>query len=287
MWLSHRFRRRSRSFRIPRPVVLAVACCLVLAGCGPADWGFPMRSAGDISSDIFPDDFDMGAAADKGIGAKDAYVLVQYRYLTVLSDWLKSLFDFPSIDRDLADADLAAITKPNYYRVRDQLSSKYVYLRNNIHPERLTVEQIDLMREETTPENRELQLDVVKQTYADVLAVQYAEMGPDAEYITSYGSPGDQSLHVPNTALVFYLSYDTPDIRDDDAYDAMLRRTETAVTGVSERIQRALSTQIDTDVVILDGLFLEYTEWRSLDGSDPDGDDGDGGRDESDGDRHE
>ena len=246
-----------------------------------------MNDITDISSDIFPDDFDMGEASDKGIGAKDAYVLVQYRYLTVLSDWLKSLFDFPSIDRELADADLAVVPMQDYYRGRDQLGSGYIYLRNNIHPERLTVDQIGLMRQETTPENRERQLDVVKQTYADVLAVQYAEMGPDAEYITSYGSPGDQSLHVPNTALVFYLSYKKPHTEDGAPHGAMLRRTETAVTGVSEQIQRALSSEIDTDVVILDGLFLEYTEWRSLDGSDPDGDDGDGGRDESDGDRHE
>ena len=287
MWIQNGLWRRSRSFHIPRLVVLAVVCCLVLAGCGPADWGFPMHSARDLSSDIAPDDFDMGEASDRGIGAKDAYVLVQYRYLTVLSDWLKSMFDFASIDRELADADLAVVPMQDYYRGRDQLGSGYIYLRNNIHPERLTVDQISLMRQETTPENRNRQLDVVKQTHADVLAVQYDYMRPDVEYIISYGSPGDQSLYVPNTALVFYLSYKEPRTEDDAAFDAVQRRTETAVTRVSEQIQRALSSEIDTDVVIIDGYYLEYTEWQSLDGSDPDGDDGDDGRDESDGDQHE
>ena len=261
MWISRRLLGCSRSFRIPRPVVLAVVCCLVLAGCGPADLGFPMHSARDLSSDIFPDDFDMGEAADKGIGAKDAYVLVQYRYLTVLSDWLKSMFDFPSIDRELADADLAVVPMQDYYRGRDQLGSRYIYLRNNIHPERLSVEQIATLREETMPENRERQLDVVKQTYVDVLAVQYADEEPDARYITTYERHfGGTSYDVPNTALVFYLSYKEPHTEDDAAFDAKERRTETAVTGVSERIQRALSSEIDTDVVILDGYFLEYSE---------------------------
>ena len=74
MWIQHKkFGRRSRSFRIPRPVVLAVVCCLVLAGCGPADLGFPMHSARDLSSDIAPDDFDMGEVADKGIDNQDVH----------------------------------------------------------------------------------------------------------------------------------------------------------------------------------------------------------------------
>ena len=218
-----------------------------------------MNDATDISTEIYPDDFDFVKAASKGIGTKRAYTQLQDRYLTLLSGWLTTLFDFSSIDQTLADANLTPVTDQDYYSSRSQLGSKYIYLRNNIHPERLSTEQIKALQEETTPENYEQQLAIVKQTYVDVLAVKY-DYPPDLpeEYITSYGTPGNQLLHVPNTALVFYLRYEEPNTDDHEAFLAMERHTKTVVTGVAEQIQQALSTDTHTDVVILDGDYLRY-----------------------------
>ena len=218
-----------------------------------------MNDATDISTEIYPDDFDMEKAADKGIGRKGTYTQLQEKYLTLFSGWLTTMFDFSSIDQTLADANLTPVTQQDYYSSRSQLGSKYIYLRNNIHPERLSTEQIKALQEETTPENYEQQLAIVKQTYVDVLAVKY-DYPPDLpeEYITSYGTPGNQLLHVPNTALVFYLRYEEPNTDDHEAFLAMERHTKTVVTGVAEQIQQALSTDTHTDVVILDGDYLRY-----------------------------
>ena len=219
-----------------------------------------MNDATDISTEIYPDDFDFVEAASKGIGTKRAYTQLQDRYLTLLSGWLTTLFDFSSIDQTLADANLTPVTDQDYYSSRSQLGSKYIYLRNNIHPERLSIEQIKALQEETTPENHEQQLAIVKQTYVDVLTVKYDFGDPDTtNYITSYGTPGNRLLHAPNTALVFFLRYDLPNIEDDDAFRAMGKHAGTVVTGVAEQIQQALSADIHTDVVILDNDYLQYS----------------------------
>ena len=259
MWTQQRCWQHFKSFPILRPLMLAVVCCFMLTSCSFLNQVLVLNKATDIATEIYPDDFDFVEATSKGIGTKRAYTQLQDRYLTLFSGWLTTLFDFSSIDQTLADADVTPVTHQDYYASRSQLGSKYIYLRNNIHPERLSTEQIKALQEETTPENQEQQLAIVKQTYVDVLTVKLDFGDPDAtNYITSYENTGGNLFAVPNTALVFFLRYDLPKIEDDDAFWAMERHAGTVVTGVSEQIQQALSTDIDTEVVILDGRYLQY-----------------------------
>ena len=240
--------------------MLAVVCCFMLTSCSFLNQVLVLNKATDIATEIYPDDFDFVEAASKGIGTKRAYTQLQDRYLTLLSGWLTTLFDFSSIDQTLADANLTPVTDQDYYSSRSQLGSKYIYLRNNIHPERLSTEQIKALQEETTPENHEQQLAIVKQTYVDVLAVKLNFGDPDTtNYITSYENTGGNSFAVPNTALVFYLRYEDPNIKDNEVFRAWRNNSKTVVTEVAEQIQQALSTDIHTDVIILDGDYLQYS----------------------------
>ena len=106
----------------------------MLTSCSFLNQVIVLNKATDISTEIYPDDFDFVKAASKGIGTKRAYTQLQDRYLTLLSGWLTTLFDFSSIDQTLADADVTPVTQQDYYASRSQLGSKYIYLRNNIHP---------------------------------------------------------------------------------------------------------------------------------------------------------
>ena len=260
MWTQQRCKQHSRPVRILRPLMLAVVCCFMLTSCSFLNQVLVLNKATDIATEIYPDDFDFVEAASKGIGTKRAYTQLQDRYLTLFSGWLTTLFDFSSIDQTLADANLTPVTDQDYYSSRSQLGSKYIYLRNNIHPERLSTEQIKALQEETTPENYEQQFAIVKQTYVDVLAVKYDYPSDlPEEYITSYGTPGDTYFHVPNTALLFYLRYEDPNIKDNEVFRAWRENSVTVLTEVSEQIQQALSADIDTEVIILDGRYLQYS----------------------------
>ena len=101
-----------------------------------------MRSITEVNSEIYPDDFDLGLAKLKGIGAASDYREVQENYYVLLSAYLCSLYDFSAADALLDSEGFKPIEDRDYYYNRSLLGSKYFYLRNNIHVERLSVAQI-------------------------------------------------------------------------------------------------------------------------------------------------
>ena len=236
-------------------ILLSILLCAVitaaifLGGC-------QMKSVTEINKDIYPDDFDLTLAQQKGIGSEKDYVKVQDNYAMLLGSWLNSLYDFQAADAKL---DAEGFLPPeeerqDYYYTRAIPGSKYFYLRNNIHVERLSQEQIDYLKSDITDPADPQGLQIVKDTCEDVLAVRLDFMSDVENYMTSYhnSSRGDQ--FVPNTALVFYVDYRHSQAHGQEYWDSN-NRSKALTDEVSQEIITALQPSFDVDIIIFNQVW--------------------------------
>lgn len=212
----------------------------------------PLLSIQQINEEIYPNDFDLTLARDKGIGSKRAYQKVYDNYSRLLSAYLNSLYSFSSLDEGLENKGLVPEDDLGYYLDSSQLGSKFLYLRNNIHVERLSEEDINYLKQDNIGTNDEEGLRIVKETCEEVLAVRLRSAGDTKEYKTSYHDSCRGDKFVPNTALVFFVEYvdmHTGDLSTEE-YMRLRSADKKAVDDVSEEIIDALQPSFDVEVII-------------------------------------
>jgi hypothetical protein len=209
-----------------------------------------MTSITEISKDIYPDDFDLALAQEKGIGTQAEYVKVQENYGMLLSTYLNGLYDFASADASLDAKGFQPIEDGDYYYNRSIPGSKYFYLRNNIHVERLAQEQIDYLKGSISNPADAKGIQIVKDTYKEVLAIRQ-DFAKGDEYLTSYSKrplPLDELFS--NTAMVFYVEYKNIQA-DNDEYWNNRRQEAVFVDEISKDIIDAFYPALNVDTIIL------------------------------------
>jgi hypothetical protein len=205
----------------------------------------------ELNVEIFPPDFNLKLAKEKGIGSKRNYTKVQDNYAMLLSAYLNSLYDFASADAYLDSKGFQPIEDGNYYYNRGIPGSKYFYLRNNIHVERLSLEHIAYLKGDLASDDAK-GIEIVKETYEEVLAIRFS-WADGERYNSSYdrGSGGDR---MPNTAIVFYVdygnTYDDVEHYDNEKKDARM------IDGLSQAIIAALQPSFTVDVVAFDKQWM-------------------------------
>ena len=209
-----------------------------------------MKLITEVNKEIFPDDFDLGLAKLKGIGAASDYREVQDNYFVLLSTYLCSLYGFSSADAILDGEGFKPIEEGDYYYNRSLLGSKYFYLRNNIHVERLSVAQIIYLKNDTLATDDPEGIQIVKDTCEKVLAVHFLGTEED-EYITSY-STGSGDLGIPNKAIVFYVDYQDlyRGSTNTQKYLESCKRDAKTIDDLSREIRAALQPEFNVEVLI-------------------------------------
>lgn len=227
---------------------------LFISGCSLRP---PMKSISEISSEIYPLDFDLEEAEEKGIGKKEDYLLVQKNYLNYLSIYLNSLYDFKEIDKTLKENDFELLKeKPYYFRI-SELGSEYIYLRNNVHCERLTEEQIVSLKDSENL-NEDQGIDLVKSTYVEVLSVKPDNFANTSKLSYTQGSNIENV--VENTALVFYVNYKTPvfNSKDKESYVEINKKNKLVLESISKDVSSALSKELR------EKIYVFYAGWYPM-----------------------
>ena len=215
-------------------------------------------SINQIDSAIYPDDFDMALARQKGLDTVSSYKQVQDNYFVLFSTYLCSLYDFSAADAYLDSEGFEPIDKGDYYYDRSLLGSKYFYLRNNVHVERLSVEQIAYLKNDTLAADDQEGMRIVKDTCEEVLAVHLTS-NDDDEYFTSYTRSSAEPT-IPNKAIVFYVDYKNlyRDTTDTQEYLAGRKGAAATVDGLSREIKGALQPEFDVEIIIRDQQWDLY-----------------------------
>lgn len=114
-------------------------------------------------------------------------------YREGFSQYLLETLELDQYDKMLADSKMNYIPNDNEHmneaQKADRLGLTYIYLRNDIHTERLAQEDIDiLLKEDGREQFSEEAMNVIKRTYPDVISAKKIEKPEDKEIETSYDS---------------------------------------------------------------------------------------------------
>ena len=137
----------------------------------------------------------------------DTFLELQFKYRKGVINYLSSIFNFKSIDEEISkyDVDIPIVedTDYNFYHKNSNIGSNYLYLRNNIHIERLNDEELKkLLNEKITD------LSFFKDTFERVLY-------EDGD-MTSYGIYPNDANTKKSKALVFEFAYDQRKLKSVD-----------------------------------------------------------------------
>lgn len=163
-------------------------------------------------------DFNFKEAQSKGYSLSSdritsEYLELQEKYRAALCLFLEKQLPLKDLDSELKAMHLTKVPKndfsrvdsvESYYQSISYLSSDYLFLRNNIRIERLTKEDMEILKEfESNIDNEKMQ-DMVSRTYIEVLSVKFE--GVEKENFNVIYSNGGKET-VSNKTLVFWLYY--------------------------------------------------------------------------------
>lgn len=169
-------------------------------------------------------DFNFDEAYEKGISpSKDRvteqYLDLQNKYNIVLGMYLKRQIPCISdFDKNLGGLYIKKVPKlkltevasvknnpvESYYQSLSSLDSNYIYLSSNIYVERLSKDDIKLLKDNSldNPKGRKILIEMVSRTYVNVTSADSSRL--DSIWSESKGTT---TVTVPKTALVFWVTY--------------------------------------------------------------------------------
>lgn len=114
-------------------------------------------------------------------------------YRKGFSQYLLEALELEKYDKMLAESEMHYIPNAADHmtdaQIADCLGLTYIYLRNDIHTERLTQDDTDLlMKEDISKGFSSTAMDIIKRTYPDVISAKAIEKPEDKEIQTSYDS---------------------------------------------------------------------------------------------------
>ena len=153
---------------------------------------------------------------EKGLTKTDEfnekYLYLQALYRANLESYLLEVLDLQETDEFLKSSELEFVTKKeeekDVYERYSTMDLTFIYLRNNLHIEYLTKEEIALL-EKHLMEGKEVideeVKEMVKETYPIIIKVRspWYDYQEDLEFRASY-SQGEEP-DIPNTALVIAI----------------------------------------------------------------------------------
>lgn len=118
---------------------------------------------------------------------------IEQIYRKGVSEFLSEQLDLKSFDDELKSDKMNYIPRDDEYKTeyqkRDKLGLEYIFLRNDIHAERLSEQQIALLKKQNPeePYSDEI-MELIKNTYVDVLSYKKIESEADKTIKTFYDS---------------------------------------------------------------------------------------------------
>lgn len=214
-----------------------------------------------ITYDLFDYDFDFDQAYGKGLTPVKGKVSAQYldlqsRYDQALSVLLEKKLNPQEMDAELRKKGVASLDKHSirenhivgpaaYYRCRSHLNSGYLYLRSNIKLERLSIEDITILRNNTmeTPKGREKLLALVSRTYQETTKV----VGHGDTVYFYYTGNRDSA---PLKSIVLWITYKVPNYAENDLDNSVERQWRQDIENLIPRYEHLFSQRLNYPVYI-------------------------------------
>ena len=161
-----------------------------------------------------PRSYDLEEAYIKGLTENSdrfspLYCILQARYREVLSKYLLRKLPLESFDKEIGENELCFLPveakRQSAYQFYDCLGLKYFYLRNNLHIERLSVDELELLKSsisEQSSENEDAVARLVESSWKKIISIS-----EEAEKFTQiYEMNLQGNKEAPGNALVFELA---------------------------------------------------------------------------------
>lgn len=162
----------------------------------------------------------------------DEFLELQISYKQSFEKILKGIVDFADFDNwiksNINDLPIVNDKEANFYRKFSTLGSDYVYLRNNIHIEKLDFKELDELRSNVNK-------DFLLRTYKKVLF-------EDGDY-TFFGPATDMDL-VASKSLVFEFAFDAKECATLDKSNFFNHYKENILEFIAKPIADALNCDV-------------------------------------------
>ena len=165
---------------------------------------------------IFPNSIDYELARSKNLypeNINDKYYLLQKKYQTVLEKYLNDILNLKGYDDFISHSNLKfnVTTNKDYYQQSSTLELNYIYIKNNLHIEKLSNEDLDNLSKDINV------LDIVKRTYKNIIKISCLnnKKCPD-QFKTQYFESFDTDKTVfNNDSLIFIIKAEVSNANDD------------------------------------------------------------------------
>lgn len=203
-------------------LVAALITVLVLSGCG---------------------------ASVKNRGRKTENMNPETVYRIGISSYLRTRVDFQKYEKMIDDIGGCRRVDPDKMRqeqMRDRTGTQYFFIRNDIHLEKLSATEIEVLKSAEIDENGGLSenaMEVIEKTFPSVIAAKEEDINSDGTVIYDqhiYGST--EMLSVPADALVINIAVQT----DRDSRE----ETEEKLYEISRQMEEELSGRLENNVPI-------------------------------------
>ena len=176
-------------------------------------------------------------AKEKGIDNTELYLKLSNLYKKTFEDYMKSLIDLKKYDDMIKNSDLnfsiPELQNPTLNALNEYLNLDFIYNLNNYFVEKLSVEDIELLKNNTN-----LTL-LVKRTYKTVLVYGNEKCN------VCYGPSSDINF-ARNDAVVFKLYYKIIDDNNDlDIFLAKDKKIKELINFVVNSIKNEVESKLD------------------------------------------
>lgn len=154
-------------------------------------------------NDIYPCSINLKLAEEKGLVTDNKlnsrYFNIQKNYKIIFEKYIAETLNLKKYDDLLANSNLKIDScvpyRMDYYQKNSTLNLKYIYIKNNLHIEKLAKEDLDSLEKAN---DEELLKDIVKKTYPDVIKINYLD---DKEIKGKFKTQYFEGFDSPNTVF--------------------------------------------------------------------------------------
>ena len=205
---------------------------------------------------FFPNSYDYDKIKELDI-FEEHFLKLQIKYRNDFEQLLNGIINFQSIDNALNDAINIPVLDDstyNFYHKYSSLNSKYVYLRNNIHIENLSKEEINTI-EEAMSNGKNINTQFLIDTFKKVLYE-----GVDGK--SMFGMENNNCI-IDSDCLVFELSFAQKKFTDINQF----RVIENLLASLKPFLESSIGKMLDTKISLLkyNGLVDIYLDTAEAD----------------------
>ena len=169
------------------------------------------------------------------------------KYYSFLLEYINKKVDLNKYDQQMEGLNKVPNDEKDIYQsLSEEKGLSYIYIRNNVHVERLSSEEIEVLNN-NNDYNEEVE-KLIESTYKRLIVEKHGEPGT----AINFGPPVDNYL-IPNNALIVGIRYD---LRDTGANEEEDQKRETIFNDVRYHLAKSLNEILDYPAYV-----VQYNEF--------------------------